>query len=233
MPVLLEPGTTAFPPLRYASQEGLLAIGGDLSRARLLAAYRRGIFPWYDDLTPILWWSPPERCILPPEELHIPRSLARALRAGRFSITLDTAFDAVITACASARRRGQKGTWIVPELLGAYCDLHAAGYAHSVEAWQDGELAGGLYGVAIGGAFFGESMFFARPDASKIALVWLARFLQSKGFPLIDCQQVTSNLLRFGARAVARNEFLERLRGALALPFAPGRWEMPEGFFPL
>lgn len=233
MPVVLTPGGAFFPPLRFASSEGLLAIGGDLSRERLFAAYSQGIFPWYDASTPILWWSPPERCILPPDALHIPRSLTRSLRACRFTVTLDTAFDAVIDACAASPRPGQKGTWLVPEMRAAYSDLHSAGYAHSVEAWQDGELAGGLYGVALGGVFFGESMFFNRPDASKTALVWLVRLLRGKGFALIDCQQVTDNLLRFGAAPVRRGEFLRLLEHALSLPAWPGKWEMPDEFFPL
>lgn len=233
MPVVLSPGGVFFPPLRFASGEGLLAIGGDLSRERLVAAYSQGIFPWYDPSTPILWWSPPERCILLPDALHIPRSLIRSLRACRFSVTLDTAFDAVIDACAVSPRPGQKGTWLVPEMRAAYSDLHSAGYAHSVEAWQNGELAGGLYGVALGGIFFGESMFFNRPDASKTALVWLVRLLQSKGFALIDCQQVTDNLLRFGASSIRRNEFMQRLLHALSLPAWPGLWAMPDDFFPL
>ena len=233
MPVLLSAESTAFPPLRFASKEGLLAIGGDLARQRLLEAYSGGIFPWYDASTPILWWSPPERCTLLPESLHIPRSLARSIRACRFCITLDTAFDAVIDACAASPRPGQNGTWLVPEMRAAYSDLHTAGYAHSVEAWQDGELAGGLYGVALGGVFFGESMFFNRPDASKTALVWLVRLLHNKGFALIDCQQVTDNLLRFGAAPVRRNEFMQRLRQGLSLPAWTGQWKVPADFFPL
>ena len=233
MPVVLSSGGVFFPPVRFASSEGLLAIGGDLSRERLVAAYSQGIFPWYDASTPILWWSPPERCILLPDALHIPRSLMRSLRACRFTVTLDTAFDAVIDACAASPRPGQKGTWLVPEMRAAYSDLHSAGYAHSVEAWQDGELAGGLYGVALGGVFFGESMFFNRPDASKTALVWLVRLLRNKGFTLIDCQQVTDNLLRFGAVSARRDAFMDCLGHALRLPGWPGKWEMPGDFFPL
>jgi leucyl/phenylalanyl-tRNA--protein transferase len=231
---LLPAGDADFPPHECASSEGLLAIGGELSQGRLLAAYRQGIFPWYDESTPILWWSLPERCILPPAELHIPRSLTRSLHSGRYTVTLDRAFDEVIAACAVSPRPRQRGTWLTPDMRNAYTKLHVAGYAHSVEAWSGEELAGGLYGLAIGGVFFGESMFFRQPDASKSALVWLVRLLQFWGFALVDCQQTTANLLRFGARPVPRKEFLALLRRALALPGQPGTpWTMPEGFHPL
>ena len=233
MPVFLSTKSAGFPPLRLSSAEGLLAVGGDLSRERLISAYASGIFPWYDEDSPILWWSPPERCMLRPEEVHIPRSLRRTLNSRRFSITLDTAFEEVIRSCARAPRLGQGGTWIVPEMVTAYSDLHEAGYAHSVEAWEDGELAGGLYGVSLGKAFFGESMFFRKPEASKTAFVWLARLLREWGFALIDCQQVTENLVRFGAYAVSRKDFLRCLASALSIQVAPGKWTMPEDFFPL
>ncbi len=233
MPVFLEPGQTGFPPLRHASAEGLLAVGGDLSRRRLLQAYASGIFPWYDETTPILWWAPPQRCVLPPAELHVPRSLRRAIRARPFAITLDRAFLDVIRSCAGTPRPGQKGTWLTREMIGAYSNLHRAGWAHSVEAWQDGGLVGGVYGVSLGGIFFGESMFFSRPDASKICLVWLVRLLHAWGFTLIDCQQVTDNLLRFGARPIPRADFMKQLASALALPTRRGLWSMPEGFFPV
>lgn len=233
MPVFLDPASVSFPPLEYASDEGLLAVGGDLLPARLVAAYANGIFPWYDESTPILWWTPPERCMLRPRELHIPRSLRRGVNSRRFAVTVDTAFADTIRACARAPRPGQEGTWIVPEMAEAYIALHEAGHAHSVEAWEGGTLAGGLYGVALGGGFFGESMFSVRPDASKVCFVWLARLLDAWGFSLIDCQQVTDNLLRFGAYPARRSAFMKALGEAVRPPFSPGKWAMPEGFFPL
>ncbi len=233
MPVFLRPGEIGFPPLTQASPEGLLAVGGDLSREQLLCAYANGVFPWYDEGTPVLWWALPERCVLPPSRLHISRSLGRAVRSRRFHLTLDTAFDAVIGACARTPRPGQRGTWLVPEMIEAYCGLHRAGYAHSMEAWLDGRLAGGIYGVALGEVFFGESMFYHCPDASKVALVWLVRLLRAWGFSLVDCQQVTDNLLRFGAYSVPRAAFMRELRRGLALPHRQGAWKMPENFFPL
>lgn len=233
MPVFLDPASVGFPPLSFASGEGLLAVGGDLSLPRLVAAYANGIFPWYDETTPILWWAPPERCMLRPEEAHIPRSLRRAVNSRRFHITVDTAFAGVIRSCSRTPRPGQGGTWLVPEMVEAYIALHEAGYAHSVEAREDGELVGGVYGVALGAGFFGESMFFSKPDASKVCFVWLARLLKTWGFTLIDCQQVTDNLLRFGAYPVRRKRFMEILGEAVRAPFTPGKWDMPEGFFPL
>ncbi len=232
MPVLLHPSMKTFPPLREASPEGLLAVGGDLSLERLLTAYANGIFPWYDEDTPILWWAPPERCMLHPWELHVPRSLRKTIGRRCFAVTLDTAFPSVIRSCAASPRPGQNGTWIVPEMAAAYTALHAAGYAHSVEAWLDGELAGGLYGVALGGGFFGESMFHRVPEASKVCFVWLARLLDFWGFTLIDCQQVTRHMVRFGAYAVARDAFMPHLDEALRVPVPAGKWRMPEGFFP-
>ena len=233
MPVFLPPRSKGFPPLWMASEEGLLAIGGDLSRERLLTAYGKGIFPWYDAQNPILWWAPPERCMLRPEALHIPHSLRRTVNSRRFHVTLDTAFAQVIRSCARAPRPGQNGTWIVPEMIAAYSDLHEAGFAHSAEAWLDGKLVGGLYGVALGGGFFGESMFFNEPEASKVGFVWLARLLRHWHFSLIDCQQVTGHLTRFGARAVSREAFTNALAEALRIQALPGKWAVPEGFFPL
>lgn len=233
MPVFLRPDRNTFPPLSAASEEGLLAIGGNLSRERLLSAYARGIFPWYDKTTPILWWALPERCIVRPHEVHIPRSLRRVVNARSFTITFDTAFARVIRGCAASSRPDQEGTWIVPEMVAAYIDLHEAGYAHSVEAWHDGELVGGLYGVSLGKAFFGESMFFTVPDASKVCFVWLAKVLEHWDFSLIDCQQVTDNLLRFGAYSVRREVFTGYLVEALLAETKRGKWHIPSGFFPL
>lgn len=222
-----------FPPFTRASREGLLAVGGSLSRERLLDAYGSGVFPWYDSATPVLWWAPPLRCMLRPEEVHIPRSLRRVINSRRFSVSLDAAFADVITGCAKTPRPGQEETWLVPDMVEAYTDLHRAGHAHSVEAWSGGNLAGGLYGVALGGAFFGESMFFREPEASKVCFVWLAKLLAHWGFTLIDCQQVTDNLLRFGAYPVPRKAFMKELAEALKTERPAGAWTMPPDFFPI
>jgi len=212
-----------FPPLAAATPEGLLAVGGDLRPERLLAAYRRGIFPWYSTGQPILWWSPDPRAVLLPEDLKVSRSLRKVLRAGTFRITLDRCFRDVMTACATPRASGG-GTWITPEMIEAYTALHERGVAHSVEAWEGDMLAGGLYGVALGGAFFGESMFTRVTDASKAAFVRLVPQLERWGFTLIDCQQYTAHLARFGAREIPRAEFVRRLNAALALPGRTGPW---------
>jgi leucyl/phenylalanyl-tRNA--protein transferase len=214
-----------FPPVETASPEGLLAVGGDLRPERLLAAYRRGIFPWYSEGQPILWWSPDPRTALLPEDLKIARSLRKVLRAGKFRITLDGCFRDVMLACAEPRpQHPGGGTWITPAMVEAYARLHELGYAHSVEAWQDDALVGGLYGVALGGAFFGESMFTRASDASKVAFVHLVHQLRRWGFTLIDCQQYTEHLARFGAQEIPRAEFLRRLDEALARAGRPGRW---------
>ncbi len=213
----------AFPPSEHAEGDGLLAVGGDLSPARLVAAYAAGIFPWYSEGQPILWWSPDPRCILAPAGIHVPRSLRKALRSGVFALTLDAAFEEVIRACAKPRKDGG-GTWLVPDMVEAYIALHRLGLAHSAEAWHNGELAGGVYGVSLGGAFFGESMFHRVPNAGKAALVHLAQSLAASDFTLLDCQQETANLLRFGAACVPRAEFLERLERALEQPTRRGSW---------
>lgn len=222
-----------FPNPELADAEGLLAIGGDLSVERLISAYACGIFPWYNEESPILWWSPDPRFVLYPDNLHIPRSLRKVINSRRFTITMDRAFDQVIRFCACSPRPDQCGTWIVPEMIKAYCELHLHGIAHSVEAWRDGVLVGGMYGVSLGGVFFGESMFYREPDASKVALVWLVRFLRQSGFSMLDCQQVTHNLRRFGGEEVRRNDFLAQLKKALRTPTRQGLWEIPEDFFPL
>jgi len=214
-----------FPDPSEADPDGLLAIGGDLSPERLVAAYAGGIFPWYSEKSPILWWSPDPRLVLEPGSLHVPTSLKRVLNSGRFRFSLDTAFAQVIRACARAPRPGQTGTWIVPEMITAYEGLHALGLAHSAEVWNGGRLAGGVYGVALGSVFFGESMFFAEPDASKAAFVLLVRWLASRGCTLIDCQQTTEHMLRFGARELSRLEFLRRVSLGLHSPALPERWE--------
>ena len=212
-----------FPPVDHALGNGLLAVGGDLSIPRLITAYRRGVFPWYGPGDPILWWSPDPRLVLLPSWLHVPRSLRRVLNQRRFAFSLDRDFEAVIHGCAGARR--DDGTWLVPEMVAAYIKLHRAGYAHSLEVWRQGRLAGGIYGVALGNCFFGESMFTRVPDASKAGLVALVGWLGSRGFELIDCQVTTAHLLRFGAREIRRGAFLERLEHALRAPDRIGRWE--------
>ena len=219
------PSNLRFPPVDSASPEGLLAVGGDLRPERLLEAYRHGIFPWYDEDQPILWWSPDPRTVLFPDKFHISRSLKRSLRPGIFSVTLDTCFRDVMTQCAGPRPQyPDGGTWITAEMLEAYTRLHEQGYAHSVETWQKGELVGGLYGVALGGAFFAESMFTRVPDASKIGLVFLVRQLHAWGFRIIDCQQSSPHVIRFGAEEIPRCDFLDHLSAALALPERRGGW---------
>lgn len=212
VPLIPEGGPLWFPPEDGWRASGLLAAGGDLAPERLVYAYSRGIFPWYDADTPILWWSPDPRCVLFPRELHLPRSLAKTLRRGVFSFSFDRAFEAVIRNCAAAPRPGQRGTWLVPDMIEAYIALHRLGLAHSVEAWAGGELAGGMYGVALGRVFFGESMFHIRPDASKAALATLAARLQERGFVALDCQQTTPHVVRLGAREISRREFLALVR---------------------
>lgn len=214
-----------FPPAETALREpnGLLAMGGDLSPARLLDAYRHGIFPWFNPGDPILWWSPDPRMVLVPGEVRITRSLARRLRNSGFEVRVDTAFSEVMRACAMPRER-ETGTWISPAMVAAYSRLFDAGYAHSVETWHDGRLVGGLYGVAIGRMFYGESMFSREPDASKVALVRLARQLQQWDFGLIDCQMETPHLASLGARTMPRAVFTARLAELVKLPHLPGPW---------
>jgi len=217
---------TPFPPVAQALKEpnGLLAGGGDLSPQRLLAAYRRGIFPWYSPGEPILWWSPDPRMVLFPGALRITRSLAKTLRNADYRVTLDSAFAQVIAACAAVPRPGQNGTWITTEMQQAYIRLHALGYAHSIETWRGGQLVGGLYGVAIGRAFCGESMFSHVTDASKIALAHLCRFLAERGFGIIDCQMETAHLTSLGARPIPRDDYLARLAALVEQGDGPGRW---------
>ncbi|MCL4799703.1 MAG: leucyl/phenylalanyl-tRNA--protein transferase [Burkholderiales bacterium] len=219
---------TPFPPLERALKEpnGLLAVGGDLSPRRLLDGYRRGIFPWFAAGDPILWWSPDPRMVLFPAELKVSRSLAKVLRNRRYEVRFDHDFDAVVRGCA-APRDGQPETWITPEMRAAYRRMHALGYAHSVETWIDGALAGGLYGVAVGRAFFGESMFTRVRDASKIALVHLVERLRAAGFGMIDCQMRTDHLSSLGAREIPRPEFARRLAELVDYDQAPGSWRQP------
>ncbi len=222
-----------FPDPCEAEPDGLLAVGGDLSPVRLLTAYAHGIFPWYGPDSPILWWSTDPRLILEPQSLHVPASLRRVMNSGRFSFTLDRDFEAVVRSCAASPRPGQDGTWLTPEMISAYVRLHELGFAHSIEARPGGEpggpLLGGLYGIALGRMFAGESMFYHKPDASKAALVALVGLLQKRGYDFLDCQQVTPHMQRFGATEVPRNRFLKRLNAALQHDTDQGPWTRWEG----
>jgi leucyl/phenylalanyl-tRNA--protein transferase len=225
VPVYRLTAELAFPDPRRAEPGGLLAAGGDLSTARLLLAYSLGIFPWHGG-PPILWYSPDPRAVLRPAELHVPDRLLRTLRQGRFELRLDTAFRAVMERCAAAPRPGQDGTWITPAMVDAYTELHALGLAHSAEAWRDGRLAGGMYGLSLGSAFFGESMFHDARDASKAALAALVWQLEAWGFELFDGQIPTPHLERFGLRPWTRERFLGALAKALEKPTRRGRWTL-------
>lgn len=227
MPVYQLSEDLNFPPPYLASKSGLLAVGGDLSRKRLVLAYSMGIFPWYSAGEPILWWSPNPRLVLYPDELKVSRSLAKVIKKQVFNVTMDCAFEDVITQCAQVRLENQEGTWIVDDMIQAYCGLHASGLAHSVEAWQAGRLAGGLYGVSLGNCFFGESMFTRVTNASKVALVTLVKYLLSRSFAFIDCQIATEHLISFGAREISRARYLKELAGALKYPTLQGKWTFP------
>ena len=226
MPIFRLVDEPIFPPPDYADPSGLLAVGGDLSKERLLEAYRLGIFPWYSDDQPILWWSPDPRLVLDLKDFIISRSLRKTLKKGVFQVTFDRAFETVIQACAAVPRAAQNGTWITEEMQEAYIDLHGLGYAHSVESWFGGKLAGGLYGVSLGKAFFGESMFHLKTDASKVALATLVETLKSWDFHFIDSQMATEHMLRLGAKELPRRIFLKRLQSALRHPTKQGRWRI-------
>lgn len=229
MPVYLLSEALIFPHPRLASREGLLAVGGDLSQERLLSAYNQGIFPWFSDGEPILWWSPDPRLVLFPHEFKVSRSLKKVLKRSQFDITMDRAFRRVITECAETRMAQKESTWIVGDMIEAYCRLHETGFAHSVEAWQDGVLVGGLYGVSLGKCFFGESMFTTVSNASKVALASLVAFLTSHAFHMIDCQVTTRHLVRLGAREIPRDRFLALLQTALKEPAMKGKWQYRDG----
>jgi len=216
-------------PSPALAEDGLLAVGGDLRPERLLLAYSSGIFPWYDDRQPILWHSPDPRMVLEAGNLHVPVSLRKTIRRRPYRLTLDGAFEAVIAGCAAVRRPEGPGTWITPEMSAAYTELHRLGFAHSAEAWAGEELAGGLYGVSLGGAFFGESMFARRPDASKIAFVALVEQLARRGITLVDCQVHTEHLERFGAEEWPRERYLAALAEAIRKPTWRGRWHLERG----
>jgi len=218
-----------FPPVSRAlrSPNGLLAAGADLSPERLLEAYSRGIFPWFSEGEPILWWSPHPRMVLFPGELKVSRSLRRTVARATFETRYDTAFEAVMRECA-APRDGQAGTWIVPEMVAAYTRLHELGFAHSVESWRDGALVGGLYGILLGRVFFGESMFARETDASKAALVKLVERLRALEVRVIDCQQATRHLASLGAREIPRREFAQLLAESIQYPPTGCRWPATE-----
>lgn len=225
MPVFFLSDAFRFPNPRYASQEGLLAVGGDLDPQRILLAYRQGIFPWYSKGEPILWWSPDPRLVLFPHEFKISKSLKRVINQSQFEITFDREFQSVISECAEIREERKEATWIGMDMIEAYCQLHAMGYAHSVEAWQNKVLVGGLYGVSLGSCFFGESMFTRVSNASKMALTGLIHFLRSHQFDLIDCQVTTDHLISMGAREISRNRFLGLLQASLKNPTMQGKWK--------
>lgn len=201
-----------FPPAKNASPEGIVAIGGDLSPERLILAYRNGIFPWFEDDEPILWWSPPERMVLFFNDLKVSKSMRNILNRGIFKVTFNTAFSEVIANCRSIKRDGQPGTWITPDMVAAYCRLHGLGIAKSVEVWKDDELVGGLYGVDLGHVFCGESMFSKASNASKVAFIALAKQLQLANYRLLDCQVHNDHLESLGAREIDREDFLEILK---------------------
>jgi leucyl/phenylalanyl-tRNA--protein transferase len=223
MPVFRLNESLIFPPVELSEANGLLAMGGDLAPERLITAYANGIFPWFGEDEPILWWSPDPRLVLFPAKLHVSRSMHQTLQQGRFPVTFDRCFREVITACRVSRREAGE-TWITEAMLDAYCRLHDQGVAHSVEAWHDGELAGGLYGVALGACFFGESMFTRVSNASKVALITLVRALQTWGFRLIDCQVDSPHLQSMGAELLPRKIFLDTMTAAVQEPAQPGSW---------
>jgi leucyl/phenylalanyl-tRNA--protein transferase len=217
------PGLFPDPDNALAEPNGLLAWGGDLSAERLLAAYAQGIFPWYNEDEPILWWSPDPRCVFRTDAVHISRSLRKQLDKSHWRLTADTSFSRVMRACA-APRNGQPGTWIGPDMIAAYEELHRRGHAHSVEVWDRGSLVGGIYGVAVGRLFCGESMFSARSGGSKVALAGLCRLLHGWGFPLLDAQVTNDHLLSMGAVEIARRPFVAQARRLAAMPGMVGSW---------
>ena len=227
MPVYQLPTFPVFPDPSEAEGDGLLAVGGDLAPERLLEAYAHGIFPWFNEGDPLLWWSPPQRALWLPGDFQPSANLRRNLRRAAYEVRVDTAFEAVMGGCALAPRRGQPGTWISGDFVKSYTRLHQRGYAHSFEAWQDGALVGGLYGVSLGAAFFGESMFSLAPNASKAAFAALCETAFGWGFHFIDGQLENPHLLRLGARLVSRKEYLERLREALLEGTRVGSWRRP------
>lgn len=211
MPVFRLPREIIFPDPGFADQDGLLAVGGDLSQKRLLEAYRQGIFPWYSGNEPLLWWSPSPRLILNPEEFHLPKRLARIIRQNTFTVTVNTAFSEIIRQCGTTRLHSGSGTWITDEMEDAYNKMHSSGYCHSIECWQSNRLVGGLYGLCLGKVFFGESMFSKVSNSSKVALTKLVEICLKKNIAMIDCQMTTRHLLQFGAREITGTAFRKNL----------------------
>ena len=228
MPVFQLDESISFPPPQMAREDGLLAVGGDLSPERLLLAYHLGIFPWYSQDEPILWWSPDPRLVIFPDDFHLSRSLAKTIRRKSFRVTFDKAFPEVIRNCAAIRQQQGEGTWISEEMIAAYCKLHELGYAHSVECWMGDELKGGLYGVSLGSVFFGESMFSLAPNGSKVALATLVKQLVLWEFDMIDCQIDSAHLQSLGAEEISGAEFGERLALSVDKPTLVGKWHKPE-----
>ncbi len=228
MPIFRLVDDLVFPPPDYADPSGLIAVGGDLSSDRLIEAYRVGIFPWYSEDQPILWWSPDPRFVLELDQFKISRSLGKTLRKQIFHVTFDRVFEDVIAACATVAREEQSGTWITPDMQEAYIRLHGLGYAHSVEAWFEGKLAGGLYGVSLGKAFFGESMFHRKTDASKVALATLVEKLITWKFHFIDSQMATEHMHRLGAKEIPRRIFVKKLHSALRHSTKRGKWRVED-----
>lgn len=225
MPYLDSDQRFSFPDPDTAAPEGVLAVGGKLSPGMLLSAYEQGVFPWYDSELPVMWWNPPQRFVLPAGHLHIAKRLRRTIKKGDFTIQADTHFSEVIHACSTVERPGQEGTWITPEMEKAYNELHELGYAHSIETWMNGRLAGGLYGISLGSMFFGESMFSYASGASKIALFVLHEIIKGLNFSLIDCQVYTDLLASFGAFEIPRRDFMTSLQRALSRETIRGSWE--------
>jgi leucyl/phenylalanyl-tRNA--protein transferase len=228
-PYLSEHERFDFPSPETATEDGIVCLGGNLSPGMLLSAYSQGLFPWFSENEPILWWSPDPRFVVFPEEAHASSSMKKILRQGRFELKFDASFREVIRACSSAKRPGQRGTWITGAMIEGYCRLHELGYAHCAEAWSEGRLAGGLYGVSLGRIFFGESMFSRVPNASKAAFLFLASFLRSRGFGLIDSQVYTAHVASLGGRAIPRAEYLARLSGLLRGDTLKGNWRTQNG----
>ncbi len=226
MPVFQLNNDIMFPPPEMAEPNGLLAVGGDLSAPRLLEAYRLGIFPWYGEEEPLLWWSPAPRLVLFPHEFHLPKRLARTIRQQIFTITADTSFAGIIKSCARIRRRKGEGTWITMEMQQAYSHLHELGFAHSIECRYDGKVVGGLYGVALGQVFFGESMFSRKTDSSKVALNALISHALKTGIKLIDCQMTTEHLLKFGAREISRGHLQKLLHRYITKTVPQKKWRL-------
>lgn len=224
MPVFSLSNELVFPPVELATKEGILAIGGDLSEERLILAYSTGIFPWFNEGDPVIWWSPDPRFVLFPKELKISKSMKKIIRNREFDITFDTAFETVITESRKSPRKGQSGTWITNEMIDAYIKLNKIGLAHSVEAWKNGNLAGGLYGVSIGSCFFGESMFSKESNASKAAFITLVEILEKLNFSIIDCQVYTNHLKSLGARLISRKKFIDILKTSIRKQTVAGSW---------